>query len=153
MAEYLTPLLDVITNVPLFIILNIFFIIAVITDIKFMKIYDKFNIVMLVVRIITFFIFGFSFSYVVGGILMFVSLLIGAMITNAKIGGDIKFSGNLGLFVGFIPSVLIMFTAILINFIYRKITKNTKAIALAPFLYVGFLIVSILTYVFVWFFK
>lgn len=132
----------------LLIILNIFFLIATFTDIKWMKIYDKFNIAMLITRIITFFIFGFSFQYLFGGILMFSVLLVGAMMTNARIGGDIKFSGNIGLWLGFMPSILVLIFSIILNLIFRKIIKNTKAIALAPFLYVSFLIVLLIAYVY-----
>lgn len=130
----------------LLILINIFFIIATFTDIKWMKIFDKFNIVMLIVRIVTFFIYGFEFQYLIGGFLMFATLLIGAMLTNAKIGGDIKFSGNIGLWLGFMPSILVLIFAIITNLIFRKITKNVKAIALAPFLYLGFIITCIITF-------
>ena len=139
-----TPFLDIINNNILLILLNIFFIIATITDIINMKIYNVFNLIMLITRIITFFIFGFSFSYLLGGALIFCILLGGAIFTKAQIGGDIKFGGNIGLWIGFIPSVLVILISIIINFIFRKITKNTKAIALAPFLYAGFLILFII---------
>ena len=140
MFEYLLPFKEVVDNNILLILLNIFFLIATITDIKFMKIFDVFNLIMLITRIVTFFIFGFSFTYLIGGILIFMTLLIGALITKAQIGGDIKFGGNLGLWVGFLPAAFILLISIVINFVFRKITKNTKAIALAPFLYVSFLI-------------
>lgn len=144
MLEYLIsqlgPFQEVIDNIYLLVLLNAFFIFATITDIKYMKIYDKFNILMLLTRIISFFIFGFNFSYIIGGALMFVVILFGALLSKAQIGGDIKFSGNIGLWLGFMPSVYILFIAIIINFIFRKITKNTKAIPLAPFLFVGFLV-------------
>ena len=130
----------------LFILLNVFFIIASFTDIKWMKIFDKFNIVMLITRIITFFIFGFSFQYLIGGILMFSCLLLGALLTNARIGGDIKFSGNIGLWLGFMPSILVLVFSLIINLIFRKITKNVNAIALAPFLYIGFIITCVIAY-------
>ncbi len=142
--DLFTPFIDVINNNTLLILLNVFFIIATITDIKFMKIFDVFNLIMLVTRIVTFFIFGFNFSYLLGGALIFVTFLGGALVTKAQIGGDIKFGGNIGLWIGFIPSAIVILLSIVINFIYRKITKNTKAIALAPFLYAGFLILLIL---------
>ena len=130
----------------LFAILNVFFVIATYTDIKVMKIYDKFNIAMFLTRIVTFFIFGFSFQYLVGGVLMFSCLLLGALMTNARIGGDIKFAGNIGLFLGFMPSICVLVIALIINLIFRKFTKNVNAIALAPFLYVGFIILCAITY-------
>lgn len=148
MQEYLLPFKEVIENNYLLVVLNIFFMIATITDIKFMKIFDIFNLIMLVVRIVTFFIFGFNFSYLTGGILIFITFLIGALLTKAQIGGDIKFGGNIGLWVGFIPAAIILFASIIINFIFRKITKNTKAIALAPFLYIGFIVLFIITKIF-----
>lgn len=142
--DLFAPFIDVINNNTLLILLNVFFIIATITDIKFMKIFDVFNLIMLVTRIVTFFIFGFNFSYLLGGALIFVTFLGGALVTKAQIGGDIKFGGNIGLWIGFIPSAIVILLSIVINFIYRKITKNTKAIALAPFLYAGFLILLVL---------
>lgn len=141
--DVFTPFIDVINNNILLILLNIFFIIATITDIKVMKIYDIFNLIMLITRIVTFFIFGFNFSYLLGGALIFILLLGGAMVTKAQIGGDIKFGGNIGLWLGFIPSAIVILIAIVVNFIFRKITKNTKAIAFAPFLYIGFLILFV----------
>ena len=142
----LEPLNNTINNLYLLIILNIFFIIATYTDIRYMKIYNKFNLVMLITRIITFFIWGFNIQYLIGGILIFVVFLGGAIVTKAKIGGDIKFGGNIGLWVGFMPSVFIILLTLVINLIFRKITKNTKPIALAPFLYVSFIIVSLISY-------
>ena len=56
MTEYLLPLKNVITNIPLFVVLNIFFIIATYTDIKWMKIYNKFNIAMLLIFVLCDFI-------------------------------------------------------------------------------------------------
>ena len=127
-------------------VFNLFFMFATFTDIKWMKIFDKFNILMLITRIVVFVIYGFSFEYLLGGLFMFMAVLFGAIITKAQIGGDIKFSGNIGLWIGFVPAAIVMFLAIIINFIFRKITKNTKAIALAPFLYVGFLIIFAVYY-------
>lgn len=143
-TDLFTPFLDVINNNILLILLNIFFLTATITDIIKMKIYNIFNLIMLITRIVTFFIFGFSFSYLLGGALIFCILLGGAMFTKAQIGGDIKFGGNIGLWVGFMPSVAIILLSVVLNFIFRKITKNTKAIALAPFLYAGFLILLVI---------
>lgn len=137
---------DLLKEPILLILLNIFFLVASFTDIKWMKIYDKFNIVMLVTRIVTFFIFGFRFEFLIGGILMFGCLLLGALMTNARIGGDIKFSGNIGLWLGFMPSITVLLIALFINLVFRKITKNVNAIALAPFLYVGFIITCVIAY-------
>lgn len=139
---------QIILNPYLLVILNMFFIIATYTDIKYMKIYDKFNIVMFITRIITFFIFGFNIEFIIGGILMFLVLLSAAVVTNAQIGGDIKFSGNIGLWLGFIPSAIILAISLIINLIFRKITKNIKPIALAPFLYVSFLLLLGYVYLF-----
>ena len=77
---------------------------------------------------------------------MFSCLLLGALLTNARIGGDIKFSGNIGLWLGFMPSILVLVFSLIINLIFRKITKNVNAIALAPFLYIGFIITCVIAY-------
>lgn len=156
---------------PLIILLNVFFIYASYTDIKTMKIYNKFNTIMLFSRIITFIIMLVTknlplltfLNYFFGAIIMFLSFLIPAMITYDSIGGDIKFAFNVGLWVGIIPSLFITLIGSITNFLWRilfvgsedkepyfKMIKNIpiffKAkhrVPLGPFFYLGYIILAI----------
>ena len=74
------------SNIYLVIIVNIFFIIAVYTDLKYMKIYNKFNLTFLIARIITASIFGFSTDLFLGGVVVFLTLFY----LQNRIAGDIK---------------------------------------------------------------
>ena len=131
------------SNIYLFVILNIFFIIATYTDLRYMKIYDKFNIALLITRIITAFIFGFSTNLLLGGLVIFLAFLFSAMYTKDKIAGDIKFGGNVGLWLGFIPSIAFVVLTILTNLIHRVFTGNKKKIPLAPYFYLSYLIFTL----------
>lgn len=155
-------------NIILILLLNAFMIFATYTDIKSMKIYNKFNIVMLVTRIISFIVL-FSMNqitlleigmFVLGAIIMFLAFLIPAMITLDSIGGDIKFAFNVGLWVGTHGGLLIAVIASITNFLFRiffvgkdqkdpymKIFLNVpvffkakKVVPLGPFFYLGYLI-------------
>lgn len=126
-------------NTSVFIILNMFMWIACYTDMLELKIYNKFNILMLVVRLMLFPIFPITMNMVLGGIFVFLVFLISAMITFDSIGGDIKFGGNVGLWIGFIPSILLILITMISNLIFRAVTKNRKTIPLAPFFYFSYL--------------
>lgn len=119
------------SNWPEIILLNIFFIIATYTDCKSYKIYDKFNLLMLVTRIIYFIILFIFFpeqisiyyilSCIFGAIIMALAFLIPAMITMDSIGGDIKFAFNIGLWAGIIPALFLTLIASITNVIYRVV--------------------------------
>jgi len=109
-----------------------------------MKIYDKFNAVMLTTRLLSFFIIGgFKFDYLFGGIILFAVFLLGAVMTGDNIAGDIKFAGNIGLWCGLIPSVIIIFFTLLLNLIFRFVFKLKKKIPLAPYFYAGYIILGL----------
>lgn len=125
----------------LLIIFLCFLLFASYSDIKKQLIYDKFNLIMFSVRIFTFFILGFQIKYIFGAIFMFLILLFAGVIVNKPMGGDIKFCGNIGLWLGFYDAAVVLFISLILNLIFRKITKNTNPMALAPFLLVSFIII------------
>lgn len=157
---------------PLIILLNIYFLYASYTDIKTMKIYDNFNLLMLVTRIVSFIIMictkQFSWllftNYIVGALIMFLAFLIPAMITWDSIGGDIKFAFNVGLWVGIVPSLFITLTATIFNIIWRILFVGSKdkepyfktiagrpifftakkRVPLGPFFYFGYILLGII---------
>jgi Flp pilus assembly protein protease CpaA len=173
MENITTSIIRLFTNVPEIILLNIFFIIATYTDCKSYKIYDRFNIVMLITRVIYFivlFIFfpeDVSLLYVLscigGAVVMFLSFLIPAMITMDSIGGDIKFAANIGLWTGSIPALFLTLIASITNFLYRILfVRNNKknfylknvgniyipfkaapVLPLAPFIYLGYICLAV----------
>ena len=125
------PILRLFEFLPEIIILNIFLIIATYTDCKSMKIYNKFNLTMLIVRAIWLVILGiffknlFSWSYVLdcifGGAVLCLAFWIPAAIAGDSIGGDIKFAFNLGLWCGSIPALFLALIGALLNLIFRII--------------------------------
>lgn len=136
------------------IVLNIFFIVATYTDIKYMKIYDKFNIAMLLSRVVVIFINGIILhnglyikDWIMGGAVIFLTFLLLAMYSGDRIAGDIKFGGNIGLWIGFYPSILLVAITMVSNLIFRLITLNKKKIPLAPFFYFSY--ICLLVYYFV----
>lgn len=153
------------------IILNIFMLIASYTDIKSLKIYNKFNLAMLLTRvaIMAFMLISKqmtlidAFWYLVGGIVMFLMFLIPAMVTLDSIGGDIKFAFNIGLWTGVHAGLLIAVVGSVTNFLFRiffvgkedkepffkvfrgiPIFFNAKRILpLGPFFYLGWTVLFI----------
>ena len=145
------PILRLFANIPEIILINIFLIIASYTDIKTMKIYNKFNLVMLVTRILMFVVLGIFFKdlisigYVIdcifGALVLSLSFFIPAVIANDSIGGDIKFAFNLGLWCGSIPALFIALIATLTNFGFRIVfgKKDNKEFHVKKLPQVGFI--------------
>jgi len=123
------PILRLFEFLPEIIILNIFLIIATYTDCKTMKIYNKFNLVMLIVRTLWFVILGIFFpdlislGYVLdcifGAFILCLAFWIPAAMAKDQIGGDIKFAFNLGLWCGAIPALFLALAGTLLNLVYR----------------------------------
>lgn len=177
MQAFILTAINNIKNQPIqfIIMLNIFMLIASYTDLKDMKIYDKFNLFMLGTRIGTFIsmainnkiTFGEFMGYVGGAVLMFLLFLIPAMITLDSIGGDIKFAFNVGLWIGVHGALLVGLIGSVTNFLFRiffvgkkdkepyfKVFMNVpitfmakKILPLAPFFYLGYLILLIAGFV------
>lgn len=143
------------------IFLLIMFLIASYTDLKHMKIYNKFNLVFLFTYIAYFFIpspigLGMSLSALgtslIGGIIGMLFLLIPAVALMHRMGGDIKFIGVVGLFIGAYNIFALMIIACIINLIYfiiniycLKRTKKDSNKPFAPFLCSAYIILFIVT--------
>ena len=80
-SSFHESLINSFSNIYLVILLNLFFIFATYTDLKYMKIYDKFNIVMLITRILILIYYGLTADWIMGGQL-FLTFLLSAMYTK-----------------------------------------------------------------------
>lgn len=145
-----------ISNHFIVLLLLIFLSIATYTDIKEQKIYDKFNIIFFITRIVVIFIpiIGFKLipSHLVGGVVGFIVLLIPAIALMHKMGGDIKFIGVLGFYLGFYVTIALLILSCIYNLIYSIITifvlKKSKIktnIPFAPFFLISFITLIIIT--------
>ena len=152
--------------------LNIFMLIASYTDIKSMKIYNKFNIVMLITRIVSIIAMLLlkemtmldALGYLGGAVIMFLAFLIPAMITLDSIGGDIKFAFNVGFWIGLRAALLVSCIASITNFLFRILFVGQKdkepyfgifmnvpvkimakkILPLGPFFYLGYIVLFII---------
>lgn len=131
MQHIIEPILRLFEFIPEIIILNIFLIIATYTDCKSMKIYNKFNLVMLITRVAWFVVLGVCFPdltswlYVLdcifGAFILCLAFWIPAAIAQDQIGGDIKFAFNLGLWCGSIPALFLALIGTILNLLYRVV--------------------------------
>lgn len=111
---------------------------ATYTDVKYLKIYDKFNLTLLFIRGIFIFVpwynLPFSLSSLLSSITVFIFMLTMAVIFMHKMGGDIKFISVFMLFFNFeymlvfmsISSILSLIYSICLRFYFKKL-KNKKA--------------------------
>ena len=127
--------------------------IASFLDLKYMKIYNKFNKTALMLRVIALFLKPITTMDILGAAIIFgLMLVIGIMNVNKDltvkndIGGDIKYSGVFALWTGpylacssFLIGLLLMSPISLIK---------RKNVPLAPFLQIG-LIINFVLYFFV----
>lgn len=134
------------------------FIIATYTDLKNQKVYDKFNIAFLMSRLV---FVGMLPQYggmpikmgnIIGALTGALILLIPAMIKMHKMGGDIKFSFVLGLFLGDYFILILMIIACILNLIYFifmvKVKKDRSNKPFVPFLFMAYLIIFVSTLIF-----
>jgi len=131
MEKIYISLIRLFANIPEIILINIFLIVATYTDCKSMKIYNKFNLVMLITRCVFFVVLAifyknlisaqYIFDCLFGGVVLCLAFWIPAAIAKDSIGGDIKFAFNLGIWCGVIPALFIALIATLLNFFYRII--------------------------------
>lgn len=109
------------------IILLSYLIFATYTDIKHMKIYDKFNLSLVVVRILFLFIPLFKVEFrvenIIASLSVFIVLLLFGMIFMHKMGGDIKFLSAFMLFFDFNFMILFMAVSSILNLIYFILVK------------------------------
>jgi len=147
-SSFHESLINSFSNIYLVILLNLFFIFATYTDLKYMKIYDKFNIVMLITRILILIYYGITTDWIMGGAVVFLTFLLSAMYTQDSIAGDIKFGGNIGLWLGFYPSIILVLLTIIFNLIYRGIFRIKKKIPLAPYFYMAYIVLGVYYFIF-----
>ena len=152
-------ILNIFQNHLLVSLMFIFIVIAVYTDCKAMKIYNKFNLSFLITRILIIFIpifnVSISFNNVISSIFAFAALLIPAMALMFKMGGDIKFVAILTSV--FTIDVTVIFLAIscismlIYSFIKKLITKQKDIrkvrVQFAPFFMVAFISLYLLSFI------
>lgn len=115
------------SNIPLSIVLLFVLLYATYTDIKYLKIYNKFNISIIGIRLIFALIpmYGLKFTIqnLIASFLSFMIFLILAMIFMHKMGGDIKFIGAFMLFFNFEYMLVFLMIASILNMIYALVLK------------------------------
>lgn len=127
------------------------------TDIMEYKIYDKFNFFLLAARLPLVFIpvYGLplTWSSYLGSIIAVLALLIPAVVFLQKMGGDIKFMGVMGMYLGLgitiFTLILGCFYMLLFSFIRKIITKQKVKhlkTPMAPFFFVSFFTLLMLSY-------
>lgn len=107
---------------------------ATYTDIKYLKIYNKFNLLIIFIRVIFIFIpnnsLPFTFQNIIASILAFTTFLTMAIIFMHKMGGDIKFIGAFMLFFNFEYMIVFIMIASILSLIYsisvKTYLKNRK---------------------------
>lgn len=108
--------------------LLLFLMVATYTDIKYLKIYNKFNLSLLFFRIICIFIpyynLPLSISNIGASVISFSMFLILAMIFMHQMGGDIKFIGAFMLFFNIDYMLVFVSIASVLNLIYLLILKT-----------------------------
>lgn len=142
-------LLNIYNNKLLLITMFVFLIIATYTDIKSLKIYNKFNIAFLITRLIFIFIpvytYKLELTHIVGSVVSFILILIPAIALMHKMGGDIKFMTIMGLYLGGYLSVIFLLLSCFYNLMYSLISvfvlkKHSKDVLIpfAPFFLTSF---------------
>lgn len=101
---------------------------ATYTDIKYLKIYNKFNLLIIFIRVIFIFIpnnsLPFTFQNIIASTVAFTSFLAMAVIFMHKMGGDIKFIGAFMLFFNFEYMIVFVMIASILSLIYSVSVKT-----------------------------
>lgn len=135
-----------------------FLLIATYTDLKHMKIYDKFNGMFLITRMLLIVLpFGITYqwTHLFGGIIGFFFLLVPAMVLMHKMGGDIKFMFVLGMYLGGYYTIVLLFLSCIIHFSYSVVTifclkKQDKKtmVPFAPFFCISYCILTLVGFLY-----
>ncbi|MFE8095546.1 prepilin peptidase [Bacillus toyonensis] len=139
-------------------ILFLFLFIATYTDLKNMKIYDKFNAVFFATRLLIIILpFGITYqwTHLIGGLIGGLFLLIPAMVLMHKMGGDIKFMFIFGMYLGGYYTIVLLLLSCLIHFIYsivsififKKQNKKTM-VPFAPFFCISYSILTLVGFLY-----
>ncbi|WP_368263381.1 prepilin peptidase, partial [Clostridium disporicum] len=100
MSYLINELNNFFSNQFIIVLLLLFFAFATYTDLKYLKIYNKFNLALLILRFALIYYLPLSWSHLFGAVVGFLVLTIPAVHLMHKMGGDIKFITILGLFLG-----------------------------------------------------
>lgn len=160
MNNFLNCINTVFSNELLSLVLLLFLIYATYTDVKYLKIYNKFNIFIMLVRVAFIFIPVYTLELTAGNIVAslsaFMIFLTIAMIFMHKMGGDIKFIGAFMLYFNFeymlvfsaIASVLngiyCIFLKLYFNYKKKKINSNEYNYSLKEKILMIFIKISLL---------
>lgn len=132
----------------LFAILFIYLAIAAYIDFKSLTIPNKLNMLFFVIFLIFLFFLPNKLDHVYGALLGFFLLFIPAFIRNQPMGGDIKMSTVLGLYLGVKPLLLLFFivflSALTFVLVRKFLTPIRKDFAFAPFFFGSYLIMFII---------
>jgi len=130
-------------------ILLCFLIFNTYTDLKEYKIYNKSNLLLIILRLVLYPIFPLSLSNLLGGVFSFIVFIIPAVMFMYRMGGDIKLATVIGFYLGlytmplFIAITLI--SAMALGYLIRFIkNKNFNKLPLAPFFLVSHIVMWIL---------
>lgn len=142
------------SNQGVVVLLFVFLAVATYTDLKSLKIYNKFNLIFLISRFALFTYLPLTFNHFLGALVGFLVLTIPAVHLMHKMGGDIKFITVLGLFLGLPLTIALLALScmyMLIFSLFKKLTKkiNVKKVLVpfAPFFMISFLTLFIISYI------
>lgn len=136
-------------------IITMFLAYSTYTDLKEKKIYNISNGLFLAFRfifiIIPIYNLSFNLNSLLGGVGVFILMLIPAMIVMSKMGGDIKLGSVLGLYFGLDISLIFLVLTIIVSMIHlcyrtyikKDISKKTY-VPYAPYFFIAFLLLNIL---------
>ena len=149
--DYYTMVINALRIAPkelLFLIpVAIFMIMASVNDAKEMKIPNKLNYTMIILRLMFAGMLPITGEHILGFILGGALIMIPAMILLKPMGGDIKFSAALGFWVGDVSILLTLIFAVIMFLFYGiKIKKldMKKSLAFAPFMSIAYVLVAII---------
>lgn len=158
--EQIKELLLWFSNQPILVVLLAVYLVgATYTDIKSLKVYDKYNLLFFITFLSYFLIGPFTsinidhldwWMHIFGGIVAFFALLIPAMALMHQMGGDIKLVTVIGFVIGlplFFPFFIITCLVAAIYGFSRKFLfqKTVMKFPFAPFFLASFIILSICT--------
>lgn len=155
--KLLNNYIEVFKNPLVLIIMLCFLSYSTYTDLKNKKIYTVSNGLFLLCRIILIFIpvynLKFNLNSLLGGIGVWLLMIIPAIIVMAKMGGDIKLGIVLGLYLGLDLSLIFLILTVIISIIhlgikiYIKKDMTTKTyVPYAPYFLISFIVMMLFSF-------
>lgn len=127
MVDFKNCLDTVFSNELLTIVLLSLLLYATYTDVKYLKIYNKFNLSIVLVRLLFVFIPNYKYSItlenIFASIMAFVVFLSIGVIFMHKMGGDIKFISAFMLFFNIEYMIVFNMVASILNLVYSSLVK------------------------------